>query len=646
MMSSYKFRKAGVAVLALVLLIAGMAYGQEHTQLRYMKTTDMGATWTGPTQAGNIATVNVTDVALPDFRAAVNANNELVYVVYFANATTPGVYAMAGPNFTPTLVMAEGTNNLHTAGGQTGSSGSGWTQIGKTPNGDLWIVFYGYNASGNVTLWGSRSSDNGLTWSAAWVIAAAPTTLPATSMYFTISEMNDPNYCFVVFQDENWEQFMLRFPTTIGAAGTYVDLGVASSSGFSYLYSACKPLAYDPTAHYLYLSFRTSTGASIYYSSDYALTFHGTVVPYGVRYPSMALRMADQTPFVISNVGVGAAGSIHYSWFAFDEFGYGGGSWSVPDTLNQIVDVEGGNPILYVNEAVFFDATHAISSSNQWGVFTAEAFWTSRSTDGGLTWIDQTRRWEYTQDLFDAGSAAQSSLVAGTNGVAYAFFAARTGITDLSGPGFADVQLLTPATTLGPYNFSVTIADNNVDPNDNHITFWIPSACGADNDTLSSDSSHITDQTTNSGTYYFHIPTTICGHTIAQGDSVFYYFWGRDLIGNSGEGAAQIIRAGIEWLVVDNPTPASVNAFALNGNYPNPFNPSTRISFDLPAAYRTTLRVFNTLGQEVAVLARGEMLTQGHHEVAFNGMDLPTGVYFYTLTAGPYSATQKMVLLK
>jgi hypothetical protein len=646
MMNSYSFRKAGVAVILIVLLAAGWAYGQEHTQLRYMKTTDMGVTWTGPTQAGNIAAVNQTDVALPSFRAVVNANNELVYVVYFGDASTPGIYAMTGPNFTPTLVMAEGALNFHTAGGQAGNDGTGWTQIGKTPNGNLWITWYGYDASSNVTLWGARSTDNGATWSTPWVIAAAPGTLPATAAYFTMSEFNDADYCFVLFQDENWEQYVLRFPTTTGGTGTYVDLGVASTSGFSYLYSACKPLAYDPTAHYLFVAFRNGASTAIYYSSDRAATFHANSVTGAQRYPSMALRTADQTPFVISNIGVGAAGSIHYAWFSYDEFGYGGGSWTAPDTLAWILDSLGGNPVLYVNEAVFFDATHAVASHNQWGVFTAEALWTSRSTDGGLTWGDFTRRWEYNVNTFDAGSTAQSSILLGTNGTAYIFFAGRIGVTDLSGPGFSNVQLMTPATTLGPYTLSVTIADNNVDPNDNHITFYIPSACGAGNDTLLSDSAHITDQATNSGTYYFHIPTSICGHTVAQGDSIFYYFWGRDLIGNAGEGAEQIIRAGIEWLVVDRPLPTAVNAFALNGNYPNPFNPTTRISFDLPASYPTTVRVFNTLGQEVAVPARDVMLTQGHHELTFDGSALSTGVYYYTLTAGPYSASQKMVLLK
>ncbi|MCB1059868.1 MAG: T9SS type A sorting domain-containing protein [Calditrichaeota bacterium] len=85
--------------------------------------------------------------------------------------------------------------------------------------------------------------------------------------------------------------------------------------------------------------------------------------------------------------------------------------------------------------------------------------------------------------------------------------------------------------------------------------------------------------------------------------------------------------------------------FALNQNYPNPFNPETNISFSLPVASNIELSVVNAVGQEVAVLAQGAY-SAGNHTVKFNGQNLASGIYFYTLKAGNFTAQHKMLLLK
>lgn len=70
--------------------------------------------------------------------------------------------------------------------------------------------------------------------------------------------------------------------------------------------------------------------------------------------------------------------------------------------------------------------------------------------------------------------------------------------------------------------------------------------------------------------------------------------------------------------------------FGLAQNYPNPFNPSTTIRYGLPARSHVMLAVFNTLGQQVALLQNGEQ-DAGHHEAIFNAQGLPSGMYFYRL---------------
>lgn len=90
--------------------------------------------------------------------------------------------------------------------------------------------------------------------------------------------------------------------------------------------------------------------------------------------------------------------------------------------------------------------------------------------------------------------------------------------------------------------------------------------------------------------------------------------------------------------------------FALEANFPNPFNPSTEIRFQLPEAGNVELTVFNTLGQEVITLAQGTY-EAGVHSVVWNARDkygnqVPSGLYIYRITAGNFVQERKMMLLK
>ncbi|MBW6514258.1 MAG: T9SS type A sorting domain-containing protein [Candidatus Syntrophosphaera sp.] len=98
----------------------------------------------------------------------------------------------------------------------------------------------------------------------------------------------------------------------------------------------------------------------------------------------------------------------------------------------------------------------------------------------------------------------------------------------------------------------------------------------------------------------------------------------------------------------EEPTPGLVTR--LNNNYPNPFNPSTSISFDLARAGNVKLSVYNVKGQLVRVLANGP-LNAGSHRLVWDGRDgkersVSSGVYFYRLETKDYSSTRKMLMLK
>jgi hypothetical protein len=85
--------------------------------------------------------------------------------------------------------------------------------------------------------------------------------------------------------------------------------------------------------------------------------------------------------------------------------------------------------------------------------------------------------------------------------------------------------------------------------------------------------------------------------------------------------------------------------FELNQNYPNPFNPSTVITYSVPGAEFVTLKVYDILGNEIAVLVEGEC-EAGTYNVEFNSTGLSSGTYFYRMQAGSYTDTRKMILLK
>ncbi len=85
--------------------------------------------------------------------------------------------------------------------------------------------------------------------------------------------------------------------------------------------------------------------------------------------------------------------------------------------------------------------------------------------------------------------------------------------------------------------------------------------------------------------------------------------------------------------------------FALLPNYPNPFNPTTTIEFSLAEPAHAVLKVYSITGETVATLVDGE-LPSGMHSVQFNAARINSGVYFYHLSAGDYSATRKMTVLK
>jgi hypothetical protein len=154
----------------------------------------------------------------------------------------------------------------------------------------------------------------------------------------------------------------------------------------------------------------------------------------------------------------------------------------------------------------------------------------------------------------------------------------------------------------------------------------------------------------------FYVSWDMNGEGIAIGEDQSLPISNRSLEGFAGifstyrNGAERdpIIRA-----VVNLPSSVSVQSsstevpvrYTLNQNYPNPFNPETRIDFAIPKDGFVTLKVFDILGREVAVVVK-ENLKAGTYTADFNAAGLNSGIYFYRLQSGSYMETRKMLLVK
>ncbi len=96
---------------------------------------------------------------------------------------------------------------------------------------------------------------------------------------------------------------------------------------------------------------------------------------------------------------------------------------------------------------------------------------------------------------------------------------------------------------------------------------------------------------------------------------------------------------------IEDENPDMVSEFKLEQNYPNPFNPVTTIGFTLPNTADVSLKIYDVMGREVATLV-SDKLTAGSHSFQWNASNLASGVYFYRLKAGSFTATKRLTLIK
>jgi len=281
----------------------------------------------------------------------------------------------------------------------------------------------------------------------------------------------------------------------------------------------------------------------------------------------------------------------------------GGNNWfvSVPfDTMKFFMDFE------------FINANTGYVS----GTFRDSVGILYKTTDSGVTWnkLNSSMRGEYFYSLSFSNALTGYILADSNNYPAYLYKTTDGGITwQQKASEFLSDRLI-----------KISVIDNN-------IAF----ALGR-NRLL---------KTTNGGENFFPIYQPVSSNGYLSGIYFRNSFTGFVSGVDSAKAfVAKTVTGGVNVRQISSAIPDN---FSLSQNYPNPFNPNTVISYRLSVAGNVSLKVFDLLGKEVAVLVN-EKQSAGSYAVDFNSTEynLTSGIYFYTLSAGEFKETKKMVLVR
>ena len=135
---------------------------------------------------------------------------------------------------------------------------------------------------------------------------------------------------------------------------------------------------------------------------------------------------------------------------------------------------------------------------------------------------------------------------------------------------------------------------------------------------------------------------------VKDGESVMFQVWSSDRGFHSeliGEPIVGFTDLGLNMLSSMEAKLLIPDKFALENAYPNPFNPSTALEFDIPEDSRVSLKIYNINGRFIEELVNQDMQA-GYHKVVWNASDKSSGAYFVKFQAGSFVKTQKIMLIK
>lgn len=640
----------------------------DYLTLRYAYSADGGATWSSIMGTGDHGMYeddgsSAWGGASYDFGTIVDNDNNLHFAVIL-NAFNPdnnpmdrdnGLYdvmANMDGEATYTLIAAEGDNMNFV-----------FSDIGKDADGNLYAIWHAQmlDEEGEVTdavIYAARTTDG--VWGDPMMVVDG---LDPAQCYPHVTPMVG-DYLYIVYEIPNldtgvWDQFVAKVAASFEGDPMIYDLGVASGVDYSYYVGSTEPISQDPDAGAVYVAIRSEDLASITVinSVDGGDNWNVESIAAAQRYPSVYAM--GGTPYVVSNYGVPAeVPGVHKNYYAYDEFGYNGGSWIGPVDGDGL-DYDGTKWLLYCHNSVWTPAGSWVRGCNAWGSFTPDGYVVSKMVEDA--WTDPQFIWSIydEEDTFVGGFITQNQLNAGTEDYVWLAFCGKYGESDFDGP----------MVTLESVS-SYMLGEDKV------VTYMMEDATGVDylsgytwlNWIMQSDDegyvwdgavpdSMMIDEDTGNGTYYFHLPDSVKYQideetfemrALEAGAVVLFYGDAYDVFLNYGAEHngdwlnVWTVNEGIENVdeIVETPV-----AFELGTNYPNPFNNSTVIPFSLNRAADVKIQVFDINGRAVATLFDGRA-DAGAHTVAWHGEGVSTGIYFYSIETAGVRQIAKMTLVR
>lgn len=346
---------------------------------------------------------------------------------------------------------------------------------------------------------------------------------------------------------------------------------------------------------------------------------------------------------------VGGAGGNAKIWRTTDA----GATWTTVLTTGGTVGFFNGIVGLQSNRQWVFTQSDAPTGSSQvWGVSTnGGANWTTGTLTAGGTTGAAGSLWASSTQIFGHGISGSVNTAVTTNGGTTWTARTPTGIVGNFTSGFAmndagQIILAASSTSLP-----------NISRSTNGGTSWSAVATGAGLTGLSvlkwvpgTNAAYLSGATGTNGirrsvdgglTW-----TSMTTAAITGFNDMAYVFIGGVVYGYAIAADGSVIKVADNTLTGIDPTNTGIpTSFALQQNYPNPFNPATVIKFSVPEASKVTLKIYNSVGAEVMTVTDKDYAA-GNYIENVNMEGFSTGVYFYTLTAGNFKETKKMMLVK
>lgn len=312
-----------------------------------------------------------------------------------------------------------------------------------------------------------------------------------------------------------------------------------------------------------------------------------------------------------------------------------GNSWGNDTRLTNNSAISGSPSIVSYNSNVH------ISWNDLKDTSTFEIYY-KKSTDGGINWSNDKRL------TYDQATSYLSSIAAFGSNVHVVWSDSRDGHSQLyykrsidNGDNWENDVRLTNTTVYFSLNANIIESGNNIHLvwcDDRDLNYEIYYKHSSDNGSNWSSDLRLTTH-----------PDVSDNPFVAISGTKVHAVW-RDRRNVNDEIYYKLNPTGNElgFINISSEIPSN---FSLSQNYPNPFNPATKIRFSIPMDSRlhgndrVVLIIFDVLGREVQTIVN-EQLKPGIYEVDFDGSNYSSGVYYYKLTAGTYSETRKMVLIK